>query len=303
MNKVLKKILALIPDRPYLKIMYYYRMHKRLNLKNPKTFNEKIQWIKLYDRKDLYTAMVDKYEAKKYVAQKIGEEYIIPNYGVWDRVEDIDFNSLPDQFVLKCTHDSGGLVICKDKSKLDMEKLKKKIDRVLKSNYYWHGREWPYKNVKPRIIAEQFMEDKCNEETNDGDAGKEDKGLINYKFFCFNGEPRFLYLSQDFGNHDSMKVSFVTMDWKFAPYKRSDFESFDRLPEKPVKFDEMVQLSKVLSKDYNFLRVDLYQINNKIYFSELTFSPTSGFIPFENTEHDLEIGEMFELPSEKRKGN
>ena len=155
-NKLVS-MLRFIPDEPYLKLMYRVRMGKKLNLKNPQTFNEKIQWLKLHDRRPEYVTMVDKYEAKKYVAGIIGEEYIIPTLGLWDRFEDIDFSSLPDQFVLKCTHDSGGLVVCRDKTILDIEAARKKINASLNTNFYWVGREWPYKDVKPRIIAEQYM--------------------------------------------------------------------------------------------------------------------------------------------------
>ena len=160
-------------DEAYLKFMYKLKMKRKLNLSDPQTFNEKLQWLKIYDRKPEYTTMVDKYEAKKYVADIIGEEYIIPTLGVWDRFEDIDFDELPDQFVLKCTHDSGGLVICRDKSKLDLKAAKKKINKSLKRNYYWIGREWPYKNVRPRIIAEKFMTDPTSDD------------LQDYKFFFF----------------------------------------------------------------------------------------------------------------------
>ena len=168
-----------LPDKPFLCLLYWARMGSRLNLKNPQTFNEKLQWLKLYNRKSEYTAMVDKYEAKKYVADKIGEEYIIPTLGVWDRFEEIDFDTLPARFVLKCTHDSGGLVIVRDKTQLDLQAAKRKIDRSLRNNYYLHSREWPYKNIKPRIIAEQYMSDGGNQ-TDPGD-------LTDYKCMCFHG--------------------------------------------------------------------------------------------------------------------
>ena len=157
------KLLNCLPDSAYLKLVYRQSVGKKLNLKNPQTFNEKLQWLKLYDRRPEYTRMVDKYEAKRYVAERIGEEYIIPTFGVWDRFDDIDFERLPNQFVLKCTHDSGGLVVCRDKSRLDFQVARKKIEKSLKTNYYLHSREWPYKNVKPRIIAEQYMEDESTE--------------------------------------------------------------------------------------------------------------------------------------------
>lgn len=174
-------------DEKFLKRKYKLILGHSLNLKNPTLFSEKLQWLKLHDRKPIYTTMVDKYEAKKYVANIIGEQYIIPTLGVWDKFEDIDFNKLPNQFVLKCTHDSGGLVICRDKRKFDVKAAKKKINRSLKRNYFWQGREWPYKNVKPRVIAEKYMEDAQSGE------------LKDYKFFCFNGMPKFMYISNDRG--------------------------------------------------------------------------------------------------------
>lgn len=272
-----------LPDKPYLKMSYRLALSRKLDLKNPKTFNEKLQWLKLYDRKDIYTKMVDKYEVKKYIAERIGEEYVIPNYGVWDKFDDIDFDALPDQFVLKCTHDSGGLVIVRDKSKFDKEKARKKINKSLKRNYYHHGREWPYKNVKPRIIAEKYMEDMSSRE------------LVDYKFYCFNGKPEFLYVSTGLEDHSTAAISFLTMNFQFAPYQRSDFKPFETLPNKPKNFEKMAALASALSTNIDFLRVDLYEINGNVYFSELTFSPCSGYMPFKNMEHDSEIGNMLHL--------
>ena len=282
-----------ISDKVYLKNAYKSMLGKKLTIKSPKTYNEKLQWLKLYDRNPLYTTLVDKYEVKNYIANRIGEEYIVPTLGVWDKFDDIDFDALPNQFVLKCTHDSGGLVICKDKTNLDIDSARQKIEKSLGRNYFWFGREWPYKNVPKRIIAEQFLED---EET------KKD-GITDYKFFCFNGEPKFLYVSTGLENHKTAHISFLTLDWNFTSFQRSDFSPLETLPKKPTKFDEMVEISRELSKDIPFLRVDLYQINNQIYFSELTFFPCSGFIPFVNPEDDETIGHMLVLPKEKTKNN
>lgn len=271
-------------DEKYLRLVYKSKMKRELNLDNPKTFNEKLQWLKLYDRKPEYTRMVDKYEAKLYVAEKIGEEHIIKNYGVWDNFDDIDFDKLPDRFVLKCTHDCGGLVICRDKSKLDLAAARKKINKSLKVNYFYSGREWPYKDVKPRIIAEEYMED-----------GQDCVGLMDYKFYCFGGEPKFLYISKGLETHATASISFVNLDWTRAKYERSDYKPFDVLPEKPGAFDEMIEICKKLSAGTSFLRVDLYEIMGKVYFSELTFSPCSGFMPFRDPAHDRELGEMIDL--------
>ena len=273
-------------DKLYLEVMFWTNTDKQLNLKDPKTFNEKLQWLKLYDRKPEYTRMVDKYEVKKYVAERIGEEYIIPTLGVWDRFEDIDLDSLPDQLVLKCTHDSGGLVICRDKAKQDWDTAKGMIERSLKRNYYLHGREWPYKDVKPRIIAEQFMQDET-----------QPNGLLDYKFYCFNGEPKLLYISEGLEDHSTAKISFLNLDWTFADFHRSDFRPFDHLPPKPNNYDQMLILAKELSAGIPFLRVDLYEINGKIYFSELTFSPCSGMMPFEPEQWNEKLGGWITLPS------
>ena len=251
-------VLNWMSDEAFLKKLYKINMGEKLNLKAPKTFNEKLQWLKLYNRKPEYTKMVDKYEAKNYVANLIGAEYIIPTLGVWEKFEDIDFDALPNQFVLKCTHDSGGLVICRDKSKLNFNSAKLKINKSLKRNFYKLGREWPYKNVKPRIIAEQYMED---------NNGK--NGLMDYKFYCFNGKPEFLYISNGLEDHSTAKISFVTLDWEFADFKRLDFRPFDSLPKKPSKFMEMLELCEILSKTWadwtkkrDFLMIICYNYTN-----------------------------------------
>lgn len=270
-------------DETFLKMAYKRKFGKELDLNNPVTFNEKLQWLKLNDRKPEYTEMVDKFMAKKYVASIIGQEHIIPTLGVWSRFDDIDFDKLPTQFVLKCTHDSGGLVVCKDKSNLNKKAAKKKIEKSMKTNYYKGGREWPYKNVKPRIIAEEYMEDISG------------NGLTDYKFYCFNGVPKYLYVSNGMDDHETARLSFLTMNWEKAPFGRSDYLEFEVLPPKPTKFDEMVKIAKSLSGGHPFLRVDLYEINNKVYFSELTFSPCGGFMPFVPEEWDAKLGEMVNI--------
>lgn len=284
------KMLGILPDKLYISLMYSIKMGKKLNWKNPQTFNEKLQWLKLHDRKQEYSTMVDKYAAKEYVAQLIGENYIIPTLGVWDRFEEIDFDQLPNQFVLKCTHDSGGLVVCRDKTQLDKNEICKKINRSLKRNYYWNSREWPYKNVKPRIIAEMLMSDET-----------QTIGLTDYKFYCFNGQPRFLYVSTGLEDHATASISFLTLDWQFAQYARSDYHSLNELPSKPKSFDSMVDIARKLSDGIAFLRVDLYEIGGNVYFSELTFSPCGGFMPFTNEEHDLEIGNMLQCSCQTKR--
>lgn len=413
-----------IPDSTYLKLRYYGKFGKKLDLNNPQTFNEKLQWLKLYNRKPIYSTMVDKYEAKKYVASIIGEEHIIPTLGVWNRFEDIDFRALPDQFVLKCTHDSGGFVICRSKKDLDLDAAKAKIEKCLKTSYFYKDREWPYKNVKPRIIAEQYISEENNEATRDykffcfgGQArcmkvdfdrfiehranyfdmegnlllfgevicplnpnkainlpdnmkemrllveklasevpslradfydvsGKvyfgeliffpmagfmkltdpkwdgvlgswikipkgrycmvlnnescvvfnpKVRGLVNYKFYCLNSEVKYLQVSQGVENHKTAKVSFLTPDWQFAPFGRSDFAPFTELPEKPVCYKEMKEIARRLSEDLAFIRVDMYCVEGIIYFSELTFSPGGGYIPFSPPEYDKILGSQLIL--------
>ena len=273
----------ILSDKCYLKMAFKATFGRKLNLKEPKTFNEKLQWLKLYDRKAEYTTYVDKYKVREYIAEKLGEEYLIPLLGVWDNPDDIDFDALPDQFVLKCNHNSGtGMCICTDKSKLNITKVKKELKKGLKENYYFRGREWPYKNVERKITCEKFLKS--------GEGG-----LIDYKFYCFNGEPKFLYVSQGLDNHATANISFLTMDWQFADFKRNDYNVFNELPKKPKNFDKMVEIAKILSKDVPFLRVDLYEVNDKVYFSELTFFPGSGFTKLEPEEWDYKFGSWIDL--------
>lgn len=280
-------LLNWIDDETYIKIAYRCRMGKKLNLENPTTFNEKLQRLKLYDRNTLYTQLVDKYEVRKYIAEKIGEEYLIPLLGVWDRFDDIDFEKLPEQFVLKCTHDSGGLVICRDKSKFNKKKARRKINNCLRHNYFWGQREWPYKNIKPRIIAEKYMSEPSI------------NGLIDYKFFCFNGNPEFLYISCGLENHATASISFFSLDGKLLPFKRKDYKGFNTAPAIPKNIENMKVLAKNLAEYINspFIRVDLYEISGKVYFSELTFTACSGMIPFDPPEYDMKIGNMLDLSS------
>jgi hypothetical protein len=274
-----------LPDEIYLNMLYRIRMKKKLNLKDPKTFNEKLQWLKIHDRHPNYNNMVDKYEAKRYVASRIGSEYIIPTYGVWDSFEQINFDLLPDQFVLKCTHDCGGLVICRDKSTFDIEKAREKITKCLKKNYYYHTREWPYKHVKPRVIAEKYMEDASS------------VVLKDYKFYCFNGKPEFVQLSEGMENQRTASMAFLTLNWERQPFERNDFFPITKLPAKPLNLELMKSFAEQLSEGHTFLRVDLYEIQGKVYFSELTFFPTSGFIPIKPEKRDEYIGNLLTLPN------
>lgn len=269
-----------LKDETYLKLMYWCRFHRKLDLKNPRTFNEKLQWLKLHDRKPEYTQMVDKYLVKQYVAERIGEEYIIPTLGVWDKFDEIDFNFLPDQFVLKCTHDSGGLVICRDKSKLDIPAAREKIEKCLKRNYYYTGREWPYKNVPPRIIAEKMMvDDSCTE-------------LKDYKVMCFGGIPKLIQVH-------SGRFDYHTQDYYDAEWNHLDIYQgcplAEKLMDKPAFLEEMLALSAKLSADCVHVRVDWYYTNDQLYFGELTYYDASGFDAFEPEKYDDLLGTWVDL--------
>lgn len=271
-----------VDDEKFLKRKFKMVFKRELNLENPQTFNEKLQWMKLYDRKPEYTKMVDKYEAKKYVADIIGEEYIIPTLGLWDSFDEIDFDSLPEQFVLKCTHDSGGLIICKDKKRLDLKKAKKKIEKSLKTNYYWRGREWPYKNVVPRIVAEKYMQDGSTE------------SLPVYKFFCFDGKATVIQTIQN-DKTAIETVDYFDREWNLLELKQN-FPNSQAPLSKPKNFEQMLKVADILSKDKKgFLRVDLYEINGQIYFSEFTFFSDGGTAAFSPDFWDYRLGDLIKL--------
>ena len=277
-----------LSDRIFLTLKYRATFGRKLNLKNPERYTEKLQWIKLYERRAEYTTMVDKFLVKEYVSNKIGSEYIIPTIGVWDNFEDIDFNKLPNQFVMKCTHDSGGLVICKDKNNFDIVKARKKINDSLKRNYYLTAREWPYKNVKPRIIIEAYMEDTRYSE------------LRDYKFFMFNGKFKALYIASERQNkNEETKFDFFDENFRkldiFNGHPNSKI-----IPDKPKNFELMVSLAKKLSENIPHIRVDFYEVDGKVFFGELTFSHMSGFEPFEPDEWDKIFGSWLQLSNIKK---
>ena len=271
-----------MPDDVYLSRMFKAKVGYPLNLTSPKTFNEKLQWLKLHDRKPIYTTMVDKYAVKDYVASIIGEQYIIPTLGVWDNFDDIDFDALPNQFVLKCTHDSGGLVICKDKSKLDIKKAKKKINKSLHRNYYYMFREWPYKDVKPRIIAEKYMEDESGYE------------LKDYKVFNFDGEPKMIQV--DYGRFSRHMRNLYTTDWKYIEASIEYPTDPKYIIEKPEALEKMLELARTLSKGISHARTDFYSIDEKLYFGEITFYHGSGFEKFTPKSFENQISSWLKLP-------
>lgn len=291
---ILKRLGCFYSDEQYIKKIFQLHMGYALDLKNPVTFSEKIQWLKLNDRNPLYPQMIDKYEAKIYVSKLIGEEYIIPTLGVWDCVEDIDFDALPRQFVLKTTHGGSneGVVICQDKSKLDIESCKKRLDKAMKQNLYYHLREWGYKNLPRRIIAEQYMEDSNSDE------------LIDYKFYCFNGIAKYC---QVIGNRKTQEtIDFYDEDWihqefygllpQIEVYGQVSIKQSQSPINRPHNYALMLDIAQKLSADIPFLRVDLYEINGKVYFGELTFYPASGLGLFEPSRWNEQLGAMIELP-------
>lgn len=254
-----------IPDKLYLRLTYFLCFHKPLSFKNPKTLNEKIQWLIINDRRTEYTKLVDKYEVRKIIADKIGDEHLIPLLGVWDSADEIDYESLPDQFVLKCNHDSKSIIICRDKKDFDFEKAKKQLNRKLKTNLYWFGREWPYKDVKPRIVAEKYMVDESGVE------------LKDYKIMCFNGKPDNVMVCYNRSNGSTI-FKFFDLSWKWLPYVISDrYADENDLPKRPKGLDKMIEIAGLLSQDFYFARVDLYDVNGHVYFGEITLHPASGF--------------------------
>lgn len=278
-------LLRLIPDKAYLKLQYKLNFGKKLNLKSPETFNEKLQWLKLYDRKSEYVQLVDKYRVREYIANKIGKEYLIPLIGVWDKFEDIDFAKLPNQFVLKCNHDSGSVIICKDKNTFNFEKAKVKLSRGLKRNLYYFGREWCYKDVPPRIIAEEYLVD---------DSGDE---LKDYKIFCFNGEPRIILVCADRFSSGGLRENFYDTNWNLLNLQRPKHPNTEYSVSKPESLDIMLSLARTLSQNIPFVRVDFYEVDGKVYFGEMTFFPASGFGLFTPEEWDYKLGEWIKLPN------
>ncbi len=280
------KTARFVPDKWYVELEYRCLLGKRLDLKNPKTFNEKLQWLKIYDRKPEYTIMVDKYAVKQYVADRIGEKYVIPTLGVWDRPEQLEWDCLPNKFVLKCTHNSGGLVICKDKKKLDKGAAIKKLSDALERDYYLASREWPYKNVPRRIIAEQYLEDVAIED------------LRDYKFFCFNGKMRVFKI--DFDRQSHHRANYFDRDGNLLPYgEKVCPPQKDKQLELPQNLGEMIELVEKISDALPFGRIDFYNVNGKVYFGEITFFPAGGFGAFTDDKFDYELGGDLQLPTKK----
>ena len=274
-------LLSKVSDRYAIEQQWKRCMDYPLNLSDPRTFNEKLQWLKLYDHNSLYHMLVDKYEVKQWVADKIGAEHVVKTYALYSSVEEIDFDRLPTSFVLKCTHNSGGFVLCKDKTKLDKDEAISILSNGMACKDYYKGsREWAYKGVKPRIIAEELLEDNTFPE------------LVNYKFWCFNGEPRVMYITV---KTEDIWENFYDMDFKPLDIDHG-FRKYEGKIEKPVAFEQMKEIARKLSQGIPHVRVDLYQIKGQPKFSELTFYDWAGFRPFSSYEWDLKIGELLQLP-------
>lgn len=270
-----------LPDALFLRLMYRAKLDRRLNLKDPQTFNEKMQWLKLHCRREEMPRMVDKAEAKKFIADRVGAEYVNPSIGLWNKAEDVDFNALPERFVLKTTHDCGGLVICRDKSELDRRKAVETLSQALRRTYWRQNREWPYSGVRPRVLAEPYLEDRFGE-------------LRDYKFFCFNGEPKLMFIATGRSSKEETCFDFFDMEFRHLNI-RNGHPNAVSTPEKPENFGLMQKLARSLSQGYPFLRVDFYEVQGRVFVGELTFFHWSGFVPFEPDGWDLELGNWIKL--------
>ncbi len=281
LRKMIKRVTRIVPDKIYLKLKFFLTIGRKLNLSNPSTYNEKIQWLKLYDRKKEYAVYVDKYAVREYIAKTIGEEYLIPLIGVYDKVEDIPWDELPQKFILKCTHGSQCNIICKNKSNLNIRKSNNDLKKWMNQNWFFYGREWPYKQVTPRIICEELIEDK---------NGKLPK---DYKIMCFNGEPHFIQVHSDrFEN--SYTNDFYSIKWEKTKICQGVPNS-KKVLERPSKLEEMIKIAKILSKDIPYVRIDFYEQNGQVFFGEITLYPTSGFTPFIDYNDDVRLGKMIQI--------
>ena len=283
-----------LSDSAFLKLKWFVQCGKILNLNSPQGFNEKLQWLKLNDKREEYTIFADKYLAKEAVAKIIGEEHVIPLIGVWDKPEDIVFEDLPKSFVIKCSHNSGeGLFVCKDKDSLNIEEVKQALNKALKKNYFCDSREWSYKMIKPRIICEKLVKDDCSNNST--------LSLVNYNFYCFNGEPKFLYIRVDdvsSGKKGEPMLTFLDLNWEKPEFYREDHKQIPIQVECPSDFENMIKIARKLAQDFPFVRVDLYHADNKILFSEMTFYPGGGYGFFKPKKWENELGSWIKLPYE-----
>lgn len=275
-DSVKQKYYTIYDDIEFLKRKFKRRVGYELNIVNPTTFNEKLQWLKVNDRNPEYTRMVDKHEFKLYVEEVLGKGYTIPTLGLYDTVDEIEWDKLPEKFVLKCTHDSGSIVICKDKKQFDIDAAVKKLESGLKGNYYWASREWPYRNVKPRVIAEEYMEDARGE-------------IIDYKFLCYRGTCKYVFTCTERFAEKGLKVTFFDREWNKLSIKRH-YPISEQNIEKPTNYDQMLELAESFSEKIPFVRIDFYEINGRLYVGEFTFYPGGGMEEFDNYEDDVLLG-------------
>lgn len=288
-NMFIQNIGKIIPDKIWIQIKYRQWFGKWANLKRPQTYNEKLNWIKLYDRNPEYTIMADKFEAKKWISNKIGSEYVIPVIGgPWNSFDEIDFTLLPNKFVLKTTHDCGGVLVCKDKEKMNMKEAKKFLEKHLKNNYYLTGREWPYKNIKPRLYAEKYMTDVPN-------RNNYEEQLTDYKFFCFNGVPKAMFIATDRANENvETKFDFYDMQFNHLPIIQGH-PNARTIHNKPQSFEKMKEIAGKLSIGIPQIRVDFYEVDGKVYVGELTLFHYSGTVPFKPEKWDHIFGKWIKL--------
>jgi hypothetical protein len=274
-----------MPDKPYLELLYKSQMDQNLDLVNPTLYNEKLQWLKLYDRNPLYTDYVDKYKVRNHISNTIGENYLIPLINVYDSVNEINWDELPNKFVLKCTHGSGTNIICKDKKKLNIEEAKKNLNKWMKTSWYWFGREWPYKGIKPKIICEKFMLDE------EGDQ------LKDFRFFCFNGEPKFVAVDFNILEKSRTRRNLYDLDWNLLDAGISYPRNLEQKVEKPMQLSEMINLAKKISKNIPHVRVDFYSIGSDVYFGEMTFYHQVGLGRIYPREFEKKMGDWIKLPN------
>lgn len=296
-NKILLKYFSKqCSDERWAKAYWEKKYGCELNLENPNTFTEKLQWLKLHDRKPIYTQMVDKYLAREIVSKRIGDKHLVPLLGVWDNAKDIDFDRLPDTFVMKCNHNSGeGLCVCTNKAELDLNAVRQKLNKAMSKNYYMHEREWPYKNVPHKIMAEKFMID--NSLSQMGPAFANVKGLIDYKFYCFNGIPRFLQVefNEIRNGKKHPRLEFRDLEMNLEPFYKNTYPDIGTEIPMPSNFDEMKSIAQKLAEGMPFVRIDLYSIEGCAYFSEFTLYPGAGFSRFSPEEWEIKLGSWLDL--------
>lgn len=281
---ILIRLSPLMSDKLYIRLKYRLFMERKCNLKHPVLFQEKLQWLKINDRREIYHTMVDKVDAKKFISERIGNEYVIPTIGIWNTIDEIDFNILPNEFILKNTYDSGSYFICTDKTYLDKGEVKKRLMISKGKDYYLYSREWPYKGLEHRIIAEPLLHDDRS------------PYLRDYKFFTFNGEPKFFYVTSNRGAETGLKEDFFDIHGNLLDLNQKGYYNNPQTPTLPVNLEKMVIFAKILAKDTYHLRVDFYEINDRLYVGEMTFFDGGGFCPFVPEKYNTIFGDWIKLP-------